>query len=413
MSRSFLFYSYTLFLFLPGFAQADATIGSLVAETLAKNPEIAYYEAAIAVASGQRLDAGKLPNPELTTQLGRWSPAAGDGLSWQAGVSQTFEWPGRLALRKAIADRSLDIARIGLDAFKASLAAKARSLAVSMLMAQEKAAAAEAAVTRVSGVLGVLVQRDPGSPAPLLETRILEANAITLTRQASQARQAFDTARVELNLLRSASPDTAITISTEALQLPAPPALPKLLAAADRNNFDIRTRQVELQQQGFAVSLARNEQGPAITVAPFVAGQKAGADKESTAGLSVSIPLPLWNRNKANVAIANARQQQAETSLLVTVRDIGKQVALHSLAYGHQAAEMAQWRPDVMKTFREAAESADRHYQLGAIPVSTYLEMQKSDLEALDALQSTQAEALESLHALESLTGLNLRTSTK
>ena len=74
---------------------------------------------------------------------------------------------------------------------------------------------------------------------------------------------------------------------------------------------------------------------------------------------------------------------------------------------------MAQWRPDVMKTFREAAESADRHYQLGAIPVSTYLEMQKSYLEALDALQSTQAEALESLQALESLTGLNLRTSTR
>jgi outer membrane protein, heavy metal efflux system len=394
-------------------ALAATDIDSLVAEVVSKNPEIAYYEAAIALAAGQGQDAGKLANPELTTQLGRWSPAEGNGLAWQAGVSQTFEWPGRLSLRKAIADRALGIAYIGLDAFKSSLAARVRSLASSMLMAQEKAAAAEAAVARVSGVIGVLVQRDPSSPAPLLETRILEANAVTLTRQASQARQAVDAARVELNLLRSSMPDAALTLSSEAIRLPDPPSLTRLLAAADRNNFDIRTRQVELQQQGFAVSLARNEKGPAITVAPFLAGQKAGTNKETTVGLAVSVPLPLWNRNKGNVAMANARQQQAETSLLITVRDISKQITLHRLAYASQTAEMAQWRPDVMASFRAAAESADRHYQLGAIPVSTYLEMQKSYLEALDALHSTQAEALDSLQMLEVLTGLKLNTPNK
>jgi outer membrane protein, heavy metal efflux system len=266
---------------------------------------------------------------------------------------------------------------------------------------------------RVSGVISVLVQRDPTSPAPLLETRILEANAVTLSRQASQARQAMDAARVELNLLRGIRPDGTLSITPFDFKLPPCQPLPKLLASADRNNFDIRSRQTELRQQGFAVDLARNEKGPAITVAPFVAGQKAGADRETTAGLSLSIPLPLWNRNKGNEAIANARCQQAKTSLLVTIRDVGKQITLHRLAYTRQTEEMAQWRPNVMASFREAAESADRHYQLGAISVSTYLEMQKSYLEALDALQNTQAEALTSLLNLELLTGLNLQTGDK
>lgn len=386
---------------------------TLVAEVLQKNPEIAYYEAAIAVASGQRIDAGKLANPELTTQLARWSPAAGDGASWQAGISQTFEWPGRLGLRKAIADGSIQIARIGLEAFKASLAAKTRILAVEMLMAQEKASATDAAIARVSGVISVLVQRDPSSPAPLLETRILEANAVMLSREASKTRQAMDAARVELNLLRGIRADAALTIAPIDFKLPSCQPLPKLLAFADRNNFDIRSRQTELRQQGFAVDLARNEKGPAITVAPFVAGQKAGSDRETTAGIGISIPLPLWNHNKGNEATAKARCQQAETSLLVTIRDVGKQVTLHRLAYTRQTEEMAQWRPDVMASFREAAESADRHYQLGAISVSTYLEMQKSYLEALDALQNTRAEALTSLLNLELLTGLNLKGGDK
>jgi outer membrane protein, heavy metal efflux system len=388
-------------------------VSTLVAEVLQKNPEIAYYEAAIAVASGQRIDAGKLANPELTTQLARWSPAAGDGLSWQAGISQTFEWPGRLGLRKAIADGSIQIARLGLEAFKASLAAKTRILAVEMLMAQEKTSATDAAIARVSGVISVLVQRDPSSPAPLLETRILEANAVMLSREASKTRQAMDAARVELNLLRGVRADAALTIASIDFKLPSCQPLPKLIAFADRNNFDIRSRQTELRQQGFAVDLARNEKGPAITVAPFVAGQKAGSDRETTAGISLSIPLPLWNRNKGNEATAKARCQQAETSLLVTIRDVGKQVTLHRLAYTRQTEEMAQWRPDVMASFREAAESADRHYQLGAISVSTYLEMQKSYLEALDALQNTRAEALTSLLNLELLTGLNLKGGDK
>ena len=317
---SFKFSSLFIFVILTSPPLLASEISNLVAEVLVKNPEIDYYEAAIAAAAGQRDDAGRLANPELTTQLARWSPAAGDGASWQAGISQTFEWPGRLGLRKAIADGSIRIARIGLDAFKASLAAKTRILAVEMLMAQEKTSATEAAIARVSGVISVLVQRDPSSPAPLLETRILEANAVTLSRQASQARQAMDAARVELNLLRGIRPDAELTITLSELKLPTCQPLPKLLASADRNNFDIRSRQAELRQQGFAVDLARNEKGPAIKVAPFIAGQKARADKETTVGLSLSFPLPLWNQNKGNETVAKARRSSSSRAKFSFIR---------------------------------------------------------------------------------------------
>ena len=38
--------------------------------------------------------------------------------------------------------------------------------------------------------------------------------------------------------------------------------------------------------------------------------------------------------------------------------------------------EMAAWRADAQQQFREAAELADRHYRLGAVPVTIYVEMQ-------------------------------------
>ena len=67
---------------------------------------------------------------------------------------------------------------------------------------------------------------------------------------------------------------------------------------------------------------------------------------------------------------------------------------------------MAKWRPDSAQQFREAAELADRHYRLGAVPIATFVELQKQYLEAVDGLLDTKKEALETAQQLELLTGL-------
>jgi cobalt-zinc-cadmium efflux system outer membrane protein len=69
---------------------------------------------------------------------------------------------------------------------------------------------------------------------------------------------------------------------------------------------------------------------------------------------------------------------------------------------------MAKWRPDSAQHFKEAAEVADRHYRLGAVPIATYVELQKQYLEAVEALLDTKTEALEAGQQLELLTGLSL-----
>jgi len=67
---------------------------------------------------------------------------------------------------------------------------------------------------------------------------------------------------------------------------------------------------------------------------------------------------------------------------------------------------MGKWRPDAVAHFREAAELADRHYRLGAVPVNTYVELQKQYLEAVEALLETKKEALDAGQNLELLTGV-------
>ena len=69
---------------------------------------------------------------------------------------------------------------------------------------------------------------------------------------------------------------------------------------------------------------------------------------------------------------------------------------------------MARWTPKVAEQLREAAALADRHYRLGAVPLATYLEVQSSYLEALEAIYATQADALNAQAELELLTGTKL-----
>ena len=282
-----------------------------------------------------------------------------------------------------------------------------RTLAYSLFAAQEKALAAREVAERFKALREVLVQRDPAGLTPLLETRVIEATELTMQRKASDATLATQAALLELNQLRGVAPATHLSVISTHLAFRPTESMETLTALAHTNNFELRLRAVELAQQGFRVDLAKNERFPAISVGPTISEENAGdRDRERIIGVSVSLPLPLWNRNKGNIETAVARQMQAEVSLNVAAREVERKVFEAALTYETKLREMAKWRPDSVEHFREAADVADRHYRLGAVPISTYVELQKQYLEAVESLLDTKKEALEAAQNLELLTGL-------
>jgi cobalt-zinc-cadmium efflux system outer membrane protein len=316
-----------------------------------------------------------------------------------------LEWPGRIGLRKAIANRDVELAELGLERFRTALSGKVRGLAYGLFAAQQKAAAAREVADRFRALREVLLQRDPAGVAPLLETRVIEATEITMQHQASEAELAAQSARFELNQLRGTAPAAPLSVTEPAFRFGPAASNQMLVALALTNNFELRARAVELAQQGYRVALARNERFPAISVGPSYSEETA-LDRERILGVGVSLPLPLWNRNSANIEAAAARRLQAETSYAVAQRDVERKVIEAAGSYAAKVRQMAGWRPDAVRHFQEAAELADRHYRLGAVPISTYIELQKQYFEAVETLLNTRKEALEAAQQLELLTGL-------
>lgn len=396
------------------------TLDALVAEALERNPERKFYDAEITAARAERKTAVSLANPELSGGVGQKTARGGgfsaEGVAWSASIVQPFEWPGRIGLRKAIANYDIELAKLGYERFKVALAGRVRTVAYRLFAAQEKSAAASEVAERFQALREALVQRDPAGLTPLLETRVIEATELNVQRKASDALLAAQSALMELNQLRGNSPDTWLSVRQTQLTFQSSADRNALMSMARTNNFELRVRAVELAQQGFRVNLAKNDRYPTISVGPFVSQERAGGDRETQAGIGLSLPLPLWNRNKGNIEAVAARQLQAEVSLRITEREIQRQVMEAALTYETKRREMARWRPDSVQHFKEAAELADRHYRLGSVPISTYVELQKQYLDAVESLLDTKKEALEAAAQLELLTGIPLpllRTATE
>ncbi|MEG3176559.1 TolC family protein [Sphingomonas sp. RB3P16] len=394
----------------------DATglsLDRLAQDVVANNPERQFYQRQIETAGVERAAAGRWADPEAVVEFGQRSAndrttgaLLGDGQTYAVSVVQPVEFGGRIALRRAIAERQIDLAKIGLQQFDATLAARARTLGYALFAADEKAAVARTVAGRMRDLARVIVSRDPAGPAPRLEAASLQAGAITAERTAAIADADANAALYELNQLRGAPFSARIRIIRPNMSLPDLPAGATLAANATANNFELKSLRTQFEQQGLRVDLARKARIPIVGVGPYY--DRARSDiRETNYGVRLSTTLPVWNRQAGAVAAEQGRQAQANATLINAERRIARDVFDQAAQYAAKRAALGQWAGNTPQSFAETAREADRNYRLGAIPLTTYMQMQQSYIEATNAVLDTRREALDALLQLRALNGGN------
>lgn len=391
----------------------QVTIKSLIEDIVAHNPELSVFQDEIAAAKGEQVTASKWMNPEISSSLGNkrvsGGGSSGDGLALSLGLQQTFEWPGRIALREAIAKKQIQMAEMGLSQFKLSVEGRARALGYKLVFAQEMTKATREVSGRFKTLREVLQKRDPTGVIPLLEMRIIESTELITERKVTESELKAETALLELAQLRGESWPHGLAIKSPNMSFHPLPAAETLIAAAEENSFEIQIRKLASEQQGLKVKLAENERNPSITAGPYFSRERA-SDTEYQVGIGFSVPLSFWNRNEGRIATENARAQQAQNALRVSEQSIRKDVLEKAVIYERKLKEIKQWNPETIDQFRKAAMLADEHYRLGAVPIATYVELQKQYLEAMDSLLNTRSEAIEAEQELQKLTGLEFHS---
>jgi len=270
------------------------------------NPDLKAARAKARVADAQVFAAGLLPDPVITLGADHIlsGPDVTDALIAQLAVDLVALRDRQVVLRGQRAARDqvrLDLAwqEWQTNGKARLLAARIAGLTRTLALDAETRTTADASLGRV---LAAAARGDVRGDA-VVAHRLAAADAADKTRSAERD---LEGARLELNRLLGLRPDTVIQVVASR---PSPPALDTeaLFASARVERLDLHALEAGYDSQEAAVRKAVMDQFPTLELT--ITRARDTTDNQ-TLGPSVNFTLPVWNRNRGEIAQAEATRDQ-------------------------------------------------------------------------------------------------------
>lgn len=364
-------------------APAGLTLEQALAEAEARSPAITAARAAVEAAQGRLRQAGVRPNPELSVEVENFAgsgPYSGfDGTETTVAINQRLDIGGRRSARVAQGRAELAAAELQLGLAQADLALSVREQFATAVAARERLRLAldnQSRARELARIAGELVETGREPPLRALRARAAAAQADAALRAAQAEEEA--SRRTLASLFGIDTPPTAVT---GGVGVPPPaeidPAqtLDVRLAEAERLTAEARLRG----------EIANRRLDPAVGVG--VRRIEETGDRAFVAGLSV--PLPLFDQNRGNVAAARAEVRAAEARRAGALATAGARVRNASANLAAADARVAALEGAAIPEAGEALRLAQLAYQAGRLSLLELLDAQ----EAFAAAQSDLIEA--------------------
>ncbi|HEY9509589.1 MAG TPA: TolC family protein [Verrucomicrobiae bacterium] len=379
------------------------------------NPALRALIASVASAQGEVVTAATWSNPEVSFAPGFELARDPSGAQFHGdfGLEQTFEWPGKRALRRAVAEKNVAIRQLALDGFRSQLAIRVRRAYFNLLATRERMSLLEQRLTLAKLFAEAARKKVEGGFAAEFEATKAEVEIVGAQTRLRDARAQHDAARVELNSLFGRAPAAALSLADELNHRIDLPDRSAWMEDALTRNPAIKIQEAEVERTGLSLKSIRRSRRPDFTVGPSVEYTR----DEQIVGFGVSVPLPLWDRKKGELATATAEQERALAELENLRREIQRDVTIGWQNLIAARESLAFYTPELRAKLKASLDAASQSYSAGQTPLLLYLESQRTyfDTQAdyFDALQKcyeTQA-AVESAagHSLQSTIELPLR----
>ncbi len=363
----------------------NLTPESAVGLALAQNRDLAAARFAIHQAEGRLKQAGLWPNPEFG--VGQQADFAFENEgenNFSSGFRQRFPIAGRLAKAKAVGRVDVAQAIAEVRNQERLLAGDVLARAREVLVLREQLQANQ----EIQDTLGKLA-RVSEQRAKVAEVSPADVNLAKLELQKAQlARQLLlnqrEVAAKALNQLLGRDPQTPLALEGELpVQAPAQSGADaereararrpdRRLAALgiDRAAAEIRlAKALKWEDWSAGLDYTRDDQS--------FAGTPIGHKLDQFLGLSVSIPLPLWNRNQGNVAVAQATQQRAEAELRALDLRIATEVRTAEERLRRLADILRQYREESLKLSEQNVALTQKGYSDGLVGIVAVIQAQQ------------------------------------
>jgi cobalt-zinc-cadmium efflux system outer membrane protein len=349
-----------------------------------RNPELASLRHATSAASRAAEQADRAPNPFLALQP-RFSSEGPASLEGGATLTQKIEIGKRgPRVRESVAFHGVTAA--AFLARRAELAGEATERFLQILKGQEERALDREDVTLLEALRDLtkhLVDGGAASRDKWLSAEVAVGKAALHLRDTERD---LDGARRRLEALLDL-PAGALGEVEGALEPDRPlPSPDRLRAFLERGNLRVRVaeKRIELARRG--VVRERAKPIPDLTASATASYQKGmpkmNKSPGAVVGLGLGVPLPLLDGNRAAVAAARHRVQEAEAARAAALKSASAGLEKALVSWAKADADGRTWREELLPKLSEAADLARLSFQAGKIP---YLDVLEANRELIAA----------------------------
>jgi outer membrane protein TolC len=370
---------------------------------VANSPDLRLKRDALGVARAQAFAAGLLPDPQLSAGAD-FPRQSGAGLTtaFNLGLSEDISALLTRSMRLAVANSQSDQVNLDLLWAEWQTVAQARLLfgqVLTLRTQQARLQAEQAALTPVETYVNAALRA--GNLTYDSASAGLNAGADVQKRLADNAIMLHQ-AQSDLHVLLGLAPSATLELVGAPYQVaPTSTQLQRALIHLPQRRPDLLALQAGYRSQEAKLRSAVWAQFPAINIG-FNTARDTSAVYSN--GITLGITLPLFNRNRGNIAIERATRQQLkddyEARVQMTRSDMQRLQA--------DIATLTQQRSSLTAHARQldqALLAAERSWQAGLLDWPTYLAIRSNALSAdLDLLALEQEQVKQSI-ALEALLG--------
>lgn len=386
----------------------DLALAEALALVLLRNPELAIDSYEQRAREAALLQAGVRPNPSLMLDV---QDFAGTGArrgvrATQSTItlSQLIELGGKRTARLSLARADVELAAWDYEMRRIELFARAGEAFVEVLAAQERHSLAEEAHAIARAVESVAARRTEAgfaSPAEVLRAGVAVDTASTLLEHTEHE---LETARQALAALWAGTPRFTRAVGDLA-QLPIPPESDSL---ADRIEASpgVARWQAELARREAARSLVRSTRSSDVEVSGGPRHFSEGDDLSFV--VSVSVPIPLWDRKTGALAEASRRIAKSAAERRAEQVRIATAVKAAQLALVAAVEEAKLLNERVLPGISKTVQILQRGYEEGRFAQVEVLEAERARVEAREQALRAVVEAHRNAREIERLTGAPL-----
>lgn len=365
----------------------ELTLRDAARLTLQRNPELAAFAKEKRALEGATLQAGLLPNPDMTLfvenagNLQKVNPSPDVGAKeveqqdTSLRINQLIELGGKRTARVKAATLGEEVAVQDYEARRVLLIAQVANVFTEVLAGQEQLRLAEENRQLAQRVVDTVAKRvQAGKVPPIEETKVeIALDAVEIAYV--QTQRDLDSARKRLALLwGSSSPQFEKALG----DLESMIALPRFEPLAERALASpMALRAVKNTEQRKALlEVERTRRIPNLTISAGVLSHSQTGGTTAIAG--ISIPLQLFDRNQGNLLAAHQRADKALDEQAATELRLKTE-----LIQAHETLSAAQneiqiLRNRILPRAKNAFEVTNRGYELGKFGFLEVLDAQRT-----------------------------------